>query len=396
LQPTSVSPQPASPEPIASSQPAPLADAAPALPAAPQAAPTVAAADSHKNAVDPFVDSNMSATPAAPPAPVHAADDKPSCAAPAPSQNYATGVSAPGTSTVGNAAAAPSRAPGSTEQVNDLVVPPNDPQAAEMVIPAVKTAAPKVDTKPSVATASAHTAEPTAGEEPQWTHAALQATDATVTDSMILDSNAVRGRFTGAERASALTHPSPVLETPDNPVPRPIPQPLALPVHSAPSPPQPVAPPKTEPLSRSESDDPFATAASESVAAGQTEHEPVPKSLSGVVNAVAQQDGPPPAADPFALEQTVDTSAADSIHVKAARSTAKSEAPQAFDPFDAPGAATSSQVLVADSSAAPTVGHFAWRIRSESCFAMGLAAGLIGSLIVWLRSRPKNNQTVNG
>jgi hypothetical protein len=400
LQPTSVSPPPASPEPIASSQPAPLADAAPAQPAAPQAAPTVAAADSHKNAVDPFADSSLSAAPAATPAPVHAADDKPSCAAPAPSQNYSTGVPTPGSSTVGNAVAAgsaPSRAPGSTEQVNDLVAPPNDSQAAEMVIPAVKTATPKVDAKPSVATVSAHTAEPTAGEEPQWTHAALQATDATVTDSMILDSNSVRGRFTGTEHATgALTHPSPVVETPHNPQPQPMPQPRALPVHTAPSPPQPVAPPKAEPLSRSDSDDPFATAASESVAAGQAEHEPVSKSLSGVVNAVAQQDGPPPAADPFALEQTVDTSAADSIHVKAARSTAKSEAPQAFDPFDASGAATSSEVLVADSSAAPSVAHYTWRVRSETWFVIGLAAGLIGSLIVWLRSRPKTNQTVNG
>jgi hypothetical protein len=334
---------------------------------------------------------------------VHAAEDKPSCAAPAPSQNYATGVATPETSAqspVGNpatsAALVPTRAPASTEQVTDLVVPASDPQVSQMVIPAVKSAAPRVDSKPSVAKASAHAAQQPTSDEPQWTHAALREADATVTDSMILDSNSVRGRFTGTDRATGSpAHLSPVEETPHKRVPQPIPQPAASPVQQGPSP-QPIAAPQTEPLSRSEADDPFATASTELSDAGQTAHEPTAKSLSGVVNAIAQQDSPSPAADPFALEQTVDTSVADQIHVKTAHASARADAPQAFDPFDAPNTLSSSEVSVADSSVTPTIGHFAGRFHSETWFAFGLAAGLIASLIMWLRSRPKNNHAVNG
>jgi hypothetical protein len=96
------------------------------------------------------------------------------------------------------------------------------------------------------------------------------------------------------------------------------------------------------------------------------------------------------------LEQTVDTSVADQIHVKTAQVSTKTEAPQAFDPLDAPNTLSSSEGSVADSSVTPTIGHFAWRIHSDTWFAFGLAAGLIASLIMWLRSRPKNNHAVNG
>ena len=192
----------------------------------------------------------------------------------------------------------------SAEQVTPAEALASSSEAPQVVIETVKTpAAPKAGPAPSVAKAPVHDAETVARHEPESPHAAVQSADAPAANSMICDSKSVRGRFTGIGHSTGeAAHPSPPKETPRKPAAQKV------------------------PMSRMDADTPRSHAGHDVNAAGQTAR--APKPLSGVVNAVAQQIGHAPVADPFALEQTVDSSAVDPINIGEAHSPPTTDIPR--------------------------------------------------------------------
>ena len=199
---------------------------------------------------------------------------------------------------------------------------------------------------------------------------------------MICDSKSVRGRFTGIGHSTGeAAHHAPPKEAPRKP----------------PAPPV--------PMSRADAAAPNSPASEDAnVAAPQTATAataPPAKPLSGVVNAIAHQIGHGPVADPFVLEQTVDSSAADSgtldpVDIAATRSPQRADTPRAFHPDEASVDTGSTEFVAEAATIAPNPPHEETPTHPETWFAIGIGVGLAASLAVWLRLRPKNEHVLNG
>jgi hypothetical protein len=431
--PAAPSPSPASQDTFAAPQQASI-QSQPALPASPQptdlvqpAAPDssppqspqtgVAVNDSHHGGADPFAETQPSAAPTSPAAPVAAMPSNPSCAAPMPNVPPAATQSLPappaGPATKQPAAPLvqiPSRAPASTEQAsefdNEITVPPG----SKIVVPTSKST---VAAKPeaSVAKPAIREASIADGKEPEWSSADHAERSPGASDAMILDSGTVRGRFVGGERMKAkASHPSAAPKLPAAPSEKPKQlapeldvapsQPAAVPKQPVTQPSPPVAAPPAPPtdnIPNLDAEGPVAPAAPANLpAVGQTSHEPDHKPLSGVVNAVAQQVSPATVADPFALEQTDETGAAQPAKSRQPHALASVNAAQELDPFGEPSPLAASQAPSAESTAvAPLPAHVWLGIQSQMGFIIGLTVGLSAGLLVWLRSRLRKAHVTN-
>ncbi len=114
------------------------------------------------------------------------------------------------------------------------------------------------------------------------------------------------------------------------------------------------------------------------------------------MNAVAQQVSPAAVADPFALEQTVETSAATPSKPREPHTLASVNAAQELDPFGEPSLLESHDVPLAEATAVASVRAHHWSsLGSEIAFVIGLAVGLSTGLLVWLRSRLRKVQVPN-
>ncbi len=268
------------------------------------------------------------------------------------------------------------------------------PQAGKDVVPTSKSVvANKSEPPTSVVKPAIQDGPSLEAKEPEWTPASGSARPANVSDAMILDSNSVRGRYTGIEHLKAkVKRPAPQEETPSTPDSPPVPspkEPVTPPAQSAPAPVAAPAPaPQTEGAPNLDADGPFGSASPNLPAAGQTSHEPTQKPLSGVVNAVAQQVSPAPVADPFALEQAAEANVADPSQSPKPHALASANLSQELDPFGEPSLLGSNQAPTAESTAVAPIQAHAWpALRSELAFIIGLAVGLSAGLVVWLRSR---------
>jgi hypothetical protein len=388
-QPSAALPQPASAEPAWSPEPVPVTAAqSPQSVAPPTHAPaTPVASVNHSNeGVDAFADPKPPAAPKAPVAPlaVDAVENTPSCAAPESKKPLpcATAAATPETSaesspskTATSGAWVPVRAPAATEQVTATETRASATNAAQVqvVIPSVKTpAARKISPAPSVAKAPAHEEEAVTRPDAKPSQTNAQSADAPAANSMICDSKSVRGRFTGIGHSTGeAAHDS---------------TPKAIP-----------SKPSTQRVPTSDTDadrTPSAHEGQDAKAAGQTAVGPKP--LSAVVNAVAHQIGQVPVADPFALEQTVDSSATDPISVGEAPAQLKSDAPRPFHAEEASAAPISTELLAAAPSLAPQVPRERTRIHPDMWFAIGIGVGLAASFALWVRMRPKREHLLNG
>jgi hypothetical protein len=385
-QPPAAQPQPPSAEPAWSPESVPVAAVQPPMSGAPpvhERATSVAAVDHSNDGVDAFADPKPPAASKAPvaPLPIDAAESKPSCAAPEnKALPCATAAVTPGTSaepsltkTATSAAWVPARAPASIEPATATETPASSTDAAQVVVPTVKTpAARKVSPAPSIAKAPAHDEEAIARHEPESSLGAAQSADAAVANSMICDSKSVRGRFTGIGHVTGeAAQASPPKEMPSKP--------------SA----------QRVPMSDTDADhSPSSHQGQDAKAADQTAVGPKP--LSAVVNAVAHRIGQVPTVDPFALEQTVDSSAVDPISVGEAHSPLKADAPRRFDPDEASVNPVSTELLAAAPTLVPAGSHEGTRIHPDKWFALGIGVGLAASLALWLRLRPKSEHVLNG
>ncbi len=401
--------QPATPPapPQAAAVPDAVATSPPATPqqsdlfeTAPQAGPTqtpksnVTVSEKGRAAADPFADSQPIAASQPPVAPAPMASEGPNCAAPAPTMPPASAESLPATPAPNQAltpvAKVPARAPASTEQAVDFEPVVTIPQASRNVVPISKSS---VAAKPESTSGNSKPAiqetPDLAAKEPEWTPATGIARPAKVSDAMIIDSGTVRGRFTGIEHSKAKTSRTPaarVDEVPSQPTMQPVASPKAD--VAPPTPPAATPAPPTESVPNLETQGAFAPAAPNVPAVGQTAHEPARQPLSGVVNAVAQQVSPAAVADPFALEQAVETSAASPSKSPEPHALAGVSAAQEVDPFGQPSLLDSHETPSAESTAIAPIPTHRWpSAGSEIAFIIGLTVGLSAGLLVWLRSR---------
>ena len=329
-----------------------------------------------------------SAAPKAPVAPiaVDAGENMPSCAAPAASMPCAA---ASGDSTKMTKAATwqPIRAPAAVEQgpvpaaaeqVAATEAPASTAEVPQVVIPTVKKpAVAKSERTLPGAKAPIPELESALGHEPELPHAAVPNADAAIAKSMICDSNSVRGRFTGAGHTAGQAE-------------RPSPAPPAKAVFRNPPPPE-----KKTPLPQAAAVPPRPQAVREVKPAGRISK--ASKPASGVVNAVAQQVGHLPAADPFALEQTVESSPVDPTGNGESHLPPPSDTPGPFHADDAFVVAAPAGLPAADTAVAPEPPREHWpRVRPETWFAIGMGAGLAASFALWLRSRPRKDHVLNG
>jgi hypothetical protein len=398
---------PQAPDAVASSPPA-VPQQSDLFETAPQAGPTptpkstVALSDKGRNAADPFAESQPITAPKAPVAPAPMAAEGPNCAAPAPTMPPASAESLPATSAPKQAstpvAQVPSRAPASTEQAVDFEPVVTIPQASRNVVPTSRSGvAAKPETMSGISKPAIQETPNLESKEPEWTPASGIARPANVSDAMILDSGSVRGRFTGIERPKAKTSRSPAAplkEVPSQPTTQPIASPQAT--EAPPTPPAATPAPPTESVPNLETEGAFAPASPNVPAVGQTTHEPAHKPLSGVVNAVAQQVSPAAVADPFALEQAVETSATSPSKPPEPHALASVSAAQEVDPFGQPSLLDSHETPSAESTAmAPIQAHRWPTAGSEIAFIIGLTVGLSAGLLVWLRSRLRKADVPN-
>jgi hypothetical protein len=350
---------------------------------------------------DPFAESPPIAAPQTPVAPVPMATEGPTCGAPPPTMPSAAAESLPATPAAKQSstpvAKTESHAPAATEQTVDFEPVVTIPQASNRVIPTSKsTVAAKPETTPKTAKPAVRETPSLAGEESDWTPASGVKRAAHVSDAMIIDSGSVRGRFTGIERQKAKSS-RPVAapqEAPSKPTAEPIASPKPIAVQPTPPAEAPASP--TESVPSLDAEGQFAPASPNVPAVGQTSHEPMQKPLSGVVNAVAQQVSPAAVADPFALEQSVETSAAGPIKPREAHTLASVNVSQELDPFGEPSLLASHQVPLAEATAVAPIPAQQWRsVGSEIAFIIGLAVGLSAGLLVWLRSRLRKAHVSN-
>jgi hypothetical protein len=189
---------------------------------------------------------------------------------------------------------------------------------------------------------------------------------------MICDSNAVRGRFTGAAGADAKPlRQAPAKETETKPV------------------------PAAEPTSSNDVDTALPQAEEIRKMSARPSH--APKPLSGVVNADAHAIGRASVADSFMLEQTVDTSAVDVVAVdpvnvgesRAAVVNALQQQPSAGPTHDR---SESAALIAADLSVTPSPAREAKPFHSEAWFGVGIGVGLAASFALWFRSRPRSER----
>jgi hypothetical protein len=411
---------PSRPNPIDAQPAAPpsaeMVSIPPAAAAAPASKSEVAVNASRHDGVDPFAETQPSAStkPAAAPVtatPVTAAIVEPNCSAPAASMPAAAADAMPATPATTQqsgapAAKAPSHAPASAEQAADFETPITVPQVAKQVVATSKST---VESKPAAVTTNAKSAFDDApsldGKDMEWTRTPGADRKANVADAMIIDSTSVRGRYTGIDhpKKSKIAKPATQSEVTSQPASQPTtpaklpatpPAPVAAPPVASPAP-MPTPPSQPESAPNLETDGAFAPSTPSVPAAGQTSHEPVHKPLSGVVNAVAQQVSPPAGADPFALEQA-EASAVESSKSPKPHALASVNVAQEMDPFGEPSLLGANQTLSAESTAVAPIATHAWpAIRSEIAFVIGLAVGLSTALVVWLRSRLRKVEVPN-
>jgi hypothetical protein len=214
---------------------------------------------------------------------------------------------------------------------------------------------------------------------------------------MICDSKSVRGRFTGiGHSTSEAAHHAPPKEAPRKPPAPPVPMSRAD---------------AAVPNSPANEDANVAAPQTATATTAPSATAPPAKPQSGVVNAVAHQIGHAPVADPFVLEQTVDSSAADSstvdsgtvdsgtldpVDIAATRSPQRADTPRAFHPDEASVDTGSTGFVAEAATIAPNPPHEETPTHAETWFAIGIGVGLAASLAVWLRLRPKNEHVLNG
>ncbi len=383
-QPPAALPQPASAEPAWSRESLPVAAAQspPSVaPPIPEQATPVASVNHSNEGVDAFADPKPPAAAKAPVAAL-AVESTPNCAAPESKKSLscATAAATPETSaepsptrTATSGAWVPVRAPASTEQITATETRASSTNAAQVVDPGVKTpAARKISPAPSVANAPAHEEEAVTQPGAESSQTDAQSADAPAANSMICDSKSVRGRFTGIGHSTGeAAHDSTPKAIPSKPNTQRVPT-----------------------LDTDADNTPSAHEGQDTKAAGQTAVGPKP--LSAVVNAVAHQIGQVPVADPFALEQTVDSSATDPMSVGEAQAPLKSDAPRPFHAEEASANSASTELLAATPSLAPQGPHEGTRIHPDMWFAIGIGVGLAASLALWVRMRPKREHVLNG
>lgn len=385
---------PAQATPPASPQAAESAPAPPANTAAPPKN-NVALNVNRRDGVDPFAETQPTAAPTPPAAPVTADAASPSCAAPVPSTPPAATASSTPLVQV------PSRAPASTDPAADfettITVPPvsKDP-ISKQIVPTSKTiVTSKPESVSSAAKPAVHEAPSLDAKELEWTRAPGLDRPANVGDAMILDSNSVRGRYTGIAHPEAKAAPVAQSETPKTSTSQPVPSPK-VPVTPPPAIPAATPAPQPESAPNLDTDGPFAPSPPNVPAAGQTSHEPVHKPLSGVVNAVAQQVTPAPAADPFALEQAGEQNVAEPSPSPKPHTLASVNVAQELDPFGEPSLLAPKESVSPVSVVAAPVPSHAWPVgRAGIAFVIGLTVGLSAGLLVWLRSRLRKVRVPN-
>ncbi len=113
---------------------------------------------------------------------------------------------------------------------------------------------------------------------------------------------------------------------------------------------------------------------------------------------MAQQVGPSPALDPFALEQTVDNKIDETISPAPSHAPPKADGLPPLHAGDEPPFEPSpSQVVAAtpEQTAAPDPPHETAGVATETWFAMGLGigVGLAAGLVLWMRLRAKSDSS---
>jgi hypothetical protein len=266
-------------------------------------------------------------------------------------------------------------APASSEQVtstNALDASPETPQPD--IRRTARPAVPKVEPVPAAEESVAQHEETIRRHEPTPPPAVRTTASegAGVPNPMICDSKSVRGRFTGADAsAGKAVHQSPPKDAQSKPSPNGV------------------------PMSCTDAD-PFCPQAGQDEDASSHAAQG-PKPLGRVVNAVAHRIGKASVADPFALEQAVDTSAVDPISIGDGRTQPpNTQGPRPFSAEQTGDGSASAELMAVDTTVAPDPPREETRINRETWFGVGIGVGLAASLALWLRSRPKNERVLNG
>jgi hypothetical protein len=264
----------------------------------------------------------------------------------------------------------------SSEQVASINTEDASPETSK---PVTRRAARKVEPVPAAEESVAEHEETSKCPEraPLPAVRAADSKGAGVSNPMICDSNSVRGKFTGADApAVKAVHQSPPKET-----------------QSKPS-------SNGAPMSCTDGD-PFCTHAGQDEDASSRSANG-PKPLGRVVNAVAHRIGKASDADPFALEQAVDTSAVDTsavdpISIGDGRTQPPTaQGPRPLNAEQTGDGSASAELMAANTRVASDPPRDETRINRETWFGVGIGVGLAASLALWLRSRPKNQRVLNG
>jgi hypothetical protein len=392
-QPAAAQPQSVIAKPLIVSEPPLSPEPLPAMPAAPQPASDSAVHDQAATATPVKQKQEVTEDAFADPAPtkpaqnrqpvmsMDAVQSRPSCAAP-PTPTADNTVMAPQTVKVeapptnaAVSASSPVPAPASSELVTSTNGRDASPEAPKEVVPTItrpvaRKAVPEAAAEEIVVQQQEiirrHEATPSPTIHPGASEAAG------VPNPMICDSNSVRGKFTGAgasaDKTERQTRPKEAQGKPS---------------------------PNAVPMSCTDADGSSPQSGQSEEASAHTAHSPKP--LGHVVNAVAHRIGKGSVVDPFALEQTVDTSIVDPISIGDGKTQPlDAHGPRPLSAEQTDDMSPFAELMAVDTAAALGHAREETRTHREAWFGVGIGVGLAASLALWLRSRPKRERLLNG